>query len=208
ALPIGGHIVYPVDRGCAERWPSMRAMRDRPLALLPLPQEEAAQVRRAHRDPGAFAPLYAHYAEAVYSYCYRRLGDPEAAADATSVIFTRALTALPRYQGGTFRRWLFAIAPNAVIDGWRTAHPSAPLEHRPEAHDPAPGPEEVVLRAEAQDEVRALLEALPCDQRQVVELRLAGLTTQEIAQTLGRSVAACKMLQLRAMTRLRTTVAA
>ena len=70
--------------------------------------------------------------------------------------------------------------------------------------DPTPGPEEMALRAAASQEVRALLGQLPRDQRHVVELRLAGLTNQEIAESLGRSVAATKMLQLRAITRLRS----
>jgi DNA-directed RNA polymerase specialized sigma24 family protein len=48
------------------------------------------------------------------------------------------------------------------------------------------------------------LNDLPADQRRVIELRLAGLTGAEIAGVLNRSVAAVKMLQLRAMTRLRS----
>ena len=170
------------------------------------PREEATQIALAQRDPRAFAPLYLHYADAVYRYCYRRLGDPEAAADATSLVFTRALGALPRYHDGAFRSWLFAIAHNAVIDARRTAQPAARLDTSTGRTDPAPGPEEMALRADAGREVRALLTHLPHDQRHVVELRLAGLTNQEIAQTLGRSVAATKMLQLRAMTRLRSLI--
>ena len=61
----------------------------------------------------------------------------------------------------------------------------------------------MALSEAAGREVRALLGHLPKDQRHVVELRLAGLTNQEIADTLGRSVAATKMLQVRALTRLR-----
>jgi DNA-directed RNA polymerase specialized sigma24 family protein len=45
---------------------------------------------------------------------------------------------------------------------------------------------------------------LPRDQRQVVELRLAGLTNPEMAAILGRSVPAIKMLQARALIRLRS----
>ena len=43
----------------------------------------------------AFAPLYARYFDPVYRYCYRRLGHPEAAADAAAQVFTKALAALP-----------------------------------------------------------------------------------------------------------------
>src|SRR5215207_11267313 len=167
--------------------------------------EESAQISRAQVDPLAFAPLYHRYVDDVYRYCYRRLGDAEEAADSTSLIFARALAALPHYQGtGAFRSWLFAIAHNAVIDGQGRVHPWDPLEAGADQIDPTPSPEEVALRDDAAREVRAVLARLPRDQRQVVELRLAGLTNSEMAAILGRSVPAIKMLQGRALIRLRT----
>ena len=168
------------------------------------PLDERTQIALAQRDPHAFAPLYEAYADAVYRYCYRRLGDPDAVADATSVVFTRALAALPRYHDRSFRSWLFTIAHHTVIDGWRTTRLEARLEAGAGRADAAPSPEEAALRADAGQHVHRLLAHLPPDQRHVVELRLAGLTNQEIAATLGRSVAATKMLQVRALTRLRT----
>lgn len=44
---------------------------------------------------------------------------------------------------------------------------------------------------------------LPPEQREIVELRLAGLTGPEIARTLGKSHGAVKVAQFRAFTRLR-----
>jgi RNA polymerase sigma-70 factor, ECF subfamily len=166
---------------------------------------EASQIAHAQQDRRAFASLYHHYVDDVYRYCYRRLGDAEEAADVTSLIFARALEALPRYHGtGSFRSWLFAIAHNAVIDHQHQVRPWAPLPAGTDPIDPAPSPEEVVLRADAAREVRAVLIQLPQDQRQVVELRLAGLTNREMATILGRSVPAIKMLQARALIRLRS----
>src|SRR5215204_2219005 len=167
-------------------------------------RDESALITRAQGDPLAFAPLYHHYVDDVYRYCSRRLGDAEEAADITSLIFTRALAALPRYQGtGSFRSWLFAIAHNAVIDGQQAVHSWAPLEASADQMDPTPNPEEVALRDDSAHEVRVVLMRLPRDQRQVVELRLAGLTNSEMAVILGRSVPAIKMLQGRALIRLR-----
>jgi hypothetical protein len=42
----------------------------------------------------------------------------EAAEDATSLVFAKALAGLPSYRadGATFRSWLFTIAHNVVID--------------------------------------------------------------------------------------------
>jgi RNA polymerase sigma-70 factor (ECF subfamily) len=169
----------------------------------PLP-DEAALITRAQHDPRAFAPLYDHYVEAIYHYCARRLGDAEAAADMTSLIFSRALAALPTYRGGgTFRSWLFAIAHNAVVDSHRAADTWTSLVAGVEQVDPAPTPEEWVLQQDAARELRTVLRHLAPDQRQVVELRLAGLTQAEMATILNRSVPAIKMLQGRALMRLR-----
>jgi RNA polymerase sigma factor (sigma-70 family) len=171
--------------------------------------DEAALIARAQQDPRAFAPLYDHYVDAVYRYCARRLEDAEAAADMTSLIFARALVALPTYRGsGPFRSWLFAIAHNAVVDGQRAVHEWTSLEAGADQVDPAPTPEELVLHQDEAREVRAVLSQLIPDQRQVVELRLAGLTNAEMATILKRSVPAIKMLQGRALTRLRVLLEA
>ena len=69
-----------------------------------------------------------------------------------------------------------------------------------------PSPEEVVLTGEVGGEVQALLAQLPSDQRQILELRLAGLTGPEIAATLGRGLGAVKIAQVRAFARLRATL--
>jgi DNA-directed RNA polymerase specialized sigma24 family protein len=52
-------------------------------------------VALAMEDPRHFSLLYARYLDPVHRYCYRRLGSREAAEDATSLVFTRALTAFP-----------------------------------------------------------------------------------------------------------------
>ncbi len=160
-------------------------------------------VARARLDPRAFAPLYDRYLDPIYRYCYRRLGNREAAEDATSAIFARALAALPNYRDGSFRAWLFVIAHNIVIDTHRRRRPEQPLAEAFEPVDRDPTPEEAALASDARQSVRTLLGVLPGDQRRVLELRMAGLTGAEIAHVLNRSVAAVKMLQLRAMTRLR-----
>ena len=82
-------------------------------------RDEVAIIALAKRDPAAFAPLYQEYLGPVYRYCYRRLGSREAAEDATSLVFERALRALPTFRGASFRAWLFTIAHNAVTDAYR-----------------------------------------------------------------------------------------
>jgi RNA polymerase sigma-70 factor, ECF subfamily len=165
---------------------------------------DAELVALAMADPREFARLYARYLDPIHRYCYRRLGSREAAEDATSAVFTKALAAFPRYRDASFRAWLFTIAHHVVADRYRSDRPEQTLERAADIHDTTPSPEELALAADERRGVRELLAGLPDHQRQVVELRLAGLTGAEIAQTLGRSRASVDVTQFRAVSRLRT----
>lgn len=164
---------------------------------------DAALVARARGDPAAFAALYDRYATRIYRYCLVRMGNREAAEDATGQTFAAALAALPRYrEQGRFQSWLFAIAHNAVADA-RGRQGRLVGELGRERPDTAPSPEEAALAADEVRTLRALLGHLPADQRRAVELRLAGLSGAEVAEAMGRSRNAVKLLQFRAVARLR-----
>ena len=89
-------------------------MHQRPPAGEATSDEEL--VRRAQGgEREAFGALYDRYLGRVYAYCYRVLGNHEAAEDANAEVFERALTALgpERVLFGTdsgttapYRRWL------------------------------------------------------------------------------------------------------
>src|SRR5215210_6935273 len=132
-----------------------------------IPDEDARVVALAKTDPRAFAPLYSRYFDPVYRYCYRRLGHPEAAADAAAQVFAKALAALPGYRedAPSFRSWLFAIAHNVITDDLRARRPIAPMTAAVHIEAADPSPEEVVLTGEVGGAVHALLAQLPPDQR-------------------------------------------
>jgi RNA polymerase sigma-70 factor (ECF subfamily) len=171
----------------------------------PSPEDGSQCVGTAKQDRQAFAALYRAYVEPVYRFCYHRLNSREAAEDATSEVFMKALASLDTHQRDrSFRGWLFAIAHNVVVDTYRGRKAASSLNGIPEIVDLAPSPEEWALTAAAVQEVRNVLSELPAGQREIVELRLAGLTGAEIADVLGRSPGAVKIAQLRAYTRIRT----
>lgn len=180
--------------------------------------DEREIVRRAQRQPEAFAPLYERYVDAAFGYCYRRTSDREAAADLTHQIFARALTALPTFSdrsgGGSFRSWLFTIAHNLVIDAHRTCRETASLDDvagHTALRDPARSPEEQAIASEQRRVLVAAiatLTELTDGQRRVVELRLAGLIGPEIADTLDLHLSAVKSAQFRAYARLREWIGA
>ncbi len=187
-------------------------VRPRPPVAAPFDSDasDEAVAAVAKRDRAAFAPLYLRYVDPVYRYALRRLGSREAAEDATAHVFTKVLAALPSYRddGPSFRSWLFTIAHNVLVDTCRGRHSAADLQAAEWLADPSPGPEETALATEGQREVQLLLAAVAPDQRRVMELRLAGLSTVEVAAVLGRSPGAVRATQFRAATRLREIVGA
>jgi RNA polymerase sigma-70 factor (ECF subfamily) len=172
---------------------------------------ELAWIAAARDDPRAFAPLYNRYAVPIYRFCYRKVGDPDVANDLTAHIFLRAIERLDRYQprpGATFRSWLFAIARNTITDRWRRHRPTTPLD--PGVHilaDDDPGPEARAVHADELDRLLGVLDHLPDSHRDIIELRLAGLTTNEVADALGLTQSAVKSAQSRAYKRLRDLLA-
>src|SRR5690242_143201 len=78
--------------------------------------DEARILQRAQQHPAAFAPLYERYFARIYAYCLRRASSPQEAEDLCSQVFTRALTGLHTYRGGSVPAWLFRIAHNVVAN--------------------------------------------------------------------------------------------
>lgn len=171
--------------------------------------DDAVLVAHAKCDPRAFAPLYQRYVDRVYRYCDRCLGRRDLAEDATSLIFTKALAALPSCQDERFRAWLFAIAHNVVVDAHRRQARYISLADAAdfEDQDAANAPELQALASDDRRAIHVLLAQLSQDQRHLLELRLAGLTDAEIARVLGRSHVAVRTSQHRALLRLRALVA-
>ena len=80
---------------------------------------EALLVQRAKaRDPSAWAEIYDTHYKKLYSYCYARTSDANAAADLAASVFLEALSGIGRYEyrGRPLLAWLYRIAHNVVSD--------------------------------------------------------------------------------------------
>ncbi|MGB3305887.1 MAG: sigma-70 family RNA polymerase sigma factor [Thermomicrobiales bacterium] len=162
-------------------------------------------VRRAQANPETFGLLYERYARDIHAFIMTKVqGNTEVAQDLTSQVFTRALTALPRFQTGAFRGWLYQIARNLVIDSYRRQRPTAPLTDAEFIAADQRSLDEHVIAADARAQLHAALGQLRPNQREIVLLRLHGLTGAEIAERLNMHPDAVKSAQYRAFAKLRT----
>jgi RNA polymerase sigma-70 factor (ECF subfamily) len=163
-------------------------------------------VDAARADPARFDALYRKYVAQVYNYAVYELGDHHEAEDATERTFLSALANLPRFEerarpedgegASTFRIWLFRIARNVVAERrrrWRR-RPEAPLDLVLDA--PSPGDVEgTVVAREALASAWRAVDRLPGDRRRAVVLRFVHeMSTSEIAEILGRSEGAVRVL--------------
>ncbi len=170
-----------------------------------LADEERHYMHQACKDLRAFSPLYARYFPLVYGYCLRRLNDMQEAEDMTSLIFARALRSVEAYRGGSVRAWLFTIAHNAIINHYRDRKPRISLDASAlEIIDHTHSPTESILSEERAEAIRKIVATLTADDQSLLSLKIdAGLTSEEIGQTLGLSSGAVRVRLHRIIKRLR-----
>jgi len=174
------------------------------------PLDESELVERARRgDQEAYAELVHAYQGIAFRTAYLLTGGAAEAEDAAQEGFVKAWRALGRFRAGApFRPWLLRIVANEAHNRRRSAGRRAHLAVRAAAAEPsgdaAPSPEASVLDAERRDALLAAVNELPEDQRAVVALRyFAGLSEEEVAETLGIAAGTVKSRTSRALERLR-----
>jgi len=159
-------------------------------------------------DRAAFGRLVEAYQVPVYNLAYRMLGDPWEAEDAAQEVFLRAYAKLHTYRPERkFSTWLLSITSHYCIDrlrkrrfAWLSLEEAPWLETLKSERDL---PEEAALEDEAREEVRRLLNSLSPAYRAPIVLRYwYDLSYEEIAETLGITVAAVKSRLHRARLKL------
>jgi RNA polymerase sigma-70 factor (ECF subfamily) len=173
------------------------------LVALSQPTDGELIERVAAGDRGAFDELHARYSRAVLGLAIRRLGDRGRAEDATQDAFVAIWRSAHTYDPARGRGapWLYAIARNAITDGFRRApEPVAELEDGP-GRDPDPS-----AAAEASWtawRVHRALEVLPEHERPVIELAYwGGLSQSEVAARLEIPLGTVKTRTRSALARL------
>ncbi len=151
----------------------------------------------------AFARLYDDFYPRVFRYLIGRLHDTRGAEDLAAEVFVVALKAL---QKGTQPRqvgsWLVGIADHLASQYWRkkqreeTPAGSLVVEEA--------DPEAIAVGRIENEELWRCVNALSPDHRQVLLLRIvAGLSSREAAEVMGKTEVAVRSIQVRALAALR-----
>ena len=158
-------------------------------------------------DAAAFGALYERFLDPIYRYFYYRTGNPTEAEDLTEQVFLNAWQAIGkfRWQGRPFLAWLYRLAHNLHADHLRARRPAVQLEssraHAAIADQYAAA--QLARTIDADLLMRGIRQLTPV-QQQVILLRFAdGLETAKIAAILHKHEGAVRVLQMRAIQRLR-----
>jgi RNA polymerase sigma-70 factor (ECF subfamily) len=169
-------------------------------------EEREIVAAAARGDTEAFAWLYDRYFERIYRHIYYRVGHQSDAEDLTQQVFMQAWRAMGRYQqtNSPFLAWLFTIAHNAVVSFYRRSRQQQYLEMDIASDQAWINPAEVAEAGERQVAVRRAILRLKPEHQQVVMLRFVeNLSHAEVAVALGKSEAAVRVVQHRALQELK-----
>jgi RNA polymerase sigma-70 factor (ECF subfamily) len=158
-----------------------------------------AVMRAKGGDQEALRFLYVVYAHNIYGYVRSIVHDDHEAEDVTQHVFAKLMTTLVKYddRGVPFFAWLLRLSRNVAIDHLRSNR----MTVTEQVYDPN---QSCGSDIEQMHTVRAALETLPDEQRQVVLLRhLVGLSPGEIAERMGRTEGAIHGLHHRGRRALR-----
>jgi RNA polymerase sigma-70 factor (ECF subfamily) len=169
------------------------------VALLPAPWTVLAPGREGHAgaaDSDAMRSIYERFAPAIRRFLCALVRDRSAADDAVQETFARAIARLASLrEGDRIAPWLFGIARNVsleqrrarVRDGDAAGRDGADIGH-------ARTPEAALLGEETARVVARALGELGEERRAALLLRIDhGLSYDDIAQTMGWSVAKAKI---------------
>lgn len=161
-------------------------------------------------DANALVAVFDLYAPALFKYTRRLCGDSTEADDIVGDVFYQLLNRLKEGKGPTdnLRAYLYQIAYHKVVDHSRERKRLVDLEDGHVAGSAGSVPSQQENR-EQMDAVEAvILNQLTEDQRHVIVLRfIHDFSIKETAEILGKEIDNIKVLQNRAITKLRQVLA-
>ena len=161
--------------------------------------------RAQNLDKEAIAQIHDAYHGAIYRYISFRVDDAQTVEDLTSEVFIRFVHALRQRRGPkeNIGGWLYGVAANVVKEHYRVQRKQRLAQLDETIPGRGPDPERDVSARLAAEQLRQALEDLSPEQQEVLALRFGyGMRHKEVAETLGKSEGAVRMLQVRAIAAL------
>ncbi len=158
-------------------------------------------------DPEALSAVFEEYAPLLYRYALRLCREPQQADNVVGDVFSRLLEQLAAGKGPrkNLRSYLYQTAYHVVIDAVRDRKHYSSFEllwNEKGAANPPPEQAEDYRRLALLEE--AINAMLTDDQRNVIVLRfLEGFPLSDTANILGKEVNNVKVIQNRAIAKLR-----
>jgi RNA polymerase sigma-70 factor (ECF subfamily) len=167
-------------------------------------EELLAGARRLEEE--SLVEIYSRYSPGLYRYAARLLGDQDLAEDCVAETLSRLIASLKNGGGPRqhLQAYLYRIAHNWITDHFRQ-QPQQVLEVTSRLGGNGKEPSRALLEKHAFDQLRAALYRLSPEQRQVIVLKyLEEWSNQEIAQAMGKTSAAVRVLHHRGVARLKS----
>ena len=150
--------------------------------------------------------IYDTYYPPIYRFIYRQLGDVDICRELSSEVFCRMLQTIKNDPEiiQHLAPWLYCTARNIVVDHFRRQKFRNHLPLKEELVQSSNNTAEDAALRIATGQMRAALQELTAEQRQVILLKfIEGLSNQEVADILSKPIGAIKSLQHRALCTLR-----
>ena len=169
-----------------------------------------------NQDRDALATLYERFGRRVFSLAVRILSDSVSAEEVTQDVFMSVWRRGATYvsKKGKFTTWLFSIAHNRTIDELRKrrrdlSRTNDDIDDHLNLKSGDVSPADATVAQSEYAKIRAAMEDLPEEQKNVVELSyFKGLTQTEIAEKTGQPLGTVKTRMRLALKKLRKALSA
>jgi RNA polymerase sigma-70 factor (ECF subfamily) len=180
------------------------------MIFLVLPDDsddDALLIKAQKGDKEAISIIYRRYINPIFAFVRMKVEQKHLAEDITSTVFEKFIKSIANGTAPNrhLRGWLFQVARNSITDAMGKM-PAMSLDLFEDfVPIDSPTPEATVIRQMDVKQVRHLIRQLSQDQQDVLLLRFdQQLDVQETADVLGKSAGAVKVLQFRAIEKLRS----
>ncbi len=172
-------------------------------------KEEVSLIKRFQSgEPEVFNTLVLHYNQAIFGLCFKFLHSSEDANDCAQESFIKAYKGLSKFNlQSRFSTWLYRITVNTCLNRLGSVSRKKEVaidESQNIAGSTKEHPDTIIENKHIQKHIKLCMEKLLEEHKAVVVLRdVEGLSYEDVAQVLGKTLGTVKSRLARARGKLR-----